>query len=98
MVWKDQTMTGSMKNRISAIEKAVSAKPDIPRTICKLKDGSITEIHGMGVLQPLLNDEIVEAVCDDANIACLLRAMDTENKVIIETYMIANGKPVRQFI
>ena len=91
-------MINSIKNRINAIEKAVSAKPYIPRTICKMKDGTITEMHGMSVLQSMLNGEIIEAVCDDADIACLLRAMDSEHLVTIETYMIVNGKPVRQYI
>ncbi len=91
-------MTNSMTKRINAIEKVVSAKPSIPRTICKMKNGTVTEIHGMSVLQPMLNEEIVEAVCDDADIACFLRAMDADRKVTIETYMIVNGKPVRQFI
>ena len=91
-------MSRNTGNRLIALEKAVSAKPTIPRTICKMKDGTVTEIHGMSVLQPMLNEEIVEAVCDDADIACFLRAMDTDRKVTIETYMIVNGKPVRQFI
>ena len=91
-------MKNSMVNRISAIEKAVSAKPSIPRTICKMQNGAITEKYGLCVLQSMLNEEIIEAVCDDADIACLLRALDTDRKVTIETYMIVNGKPVRQSI
>ena len=91
-------MIQNTRNRIHALEKILNAKADIPRTICKMKNGTIMEIHGMGVLQPMLNEEIVEAVCDDADIACLLRAMDTENTVKIETYMTVNGKPVRRFI
>ena len=91
-------MNNSITNRLASLEKTVNAKPSIPRTICKMKDGTITEFWGMTVLQSLLNDEIIEAVCDDANTACLLRAMDNENKVTIETYMIVNGKTVRQSI
>ena len=91
-------MSKTTGNRLIALEKAVNAKAHIPRTICKMKDGSITEIHGMSVLQPMLNEEIVEAVCDDADIACFLRAMDIDRKVTIETYMIVNGKTVRQSI
>lgn len=91
-------MNRATGNRLIALEKAVNAKAHIPRTICKMKDGTITEIHGMSVLQPMLNEEIIEAVCDDADIACFLRAMDTDHQVIIETYMIVNGQPVRQSI
>ncbi len=84
--------------RLIALEKAVNAKANIPRSICKMKDGTITEINGTSIIQPFLNGDIVEAVCDDADIACLLRAMDSENTVPIEMYMIVNGKPVRQSI
>lgn len=91
-------MRNSILNRINSIEKAVSSKPMIPKAICKMTDNTIKEIYGMDVLQPMLNNEIVEAICDDADIANLLRAMDIDRKVTIETYMIVNGKPVRQYI
>jgi hypothetical protein len=91
-------MSRNTGNRLVAMEKALSAKPSIPRTLCKMRNGTIIEIRGMSVLTPFLNDEIIEAVCDDADVACLLRSMDSENKVTIETYMIVNGKPVRQYI
>ena len=91
-------MNKKTENRLFALEKAVNAKAHIPRTICKMKNGTIQELSGMSVLQPFLEGAIVEAVCDDADIAYLLRSMDSENAVPIEVYMIANGKPVRQYI
>ena len=94
--------------RLTALEKAIEDRPSFPKEVCRMKDGSIHQFEGICVLQPFLESildpvtnpskEITEVVCDDESIANLLRAMDSDRKVIIETYMIVNGKPVRQFI
>ena len=77
-------MNNTTKSRLNAVEKALSAKPLIPRTVCKFKDGSVSQITGTSVLQPFLDGEISAVCCDDPDLAHLLRAMDTERTVKIE--------------
>ena len=88
--------SSSVKNKIAAIEKSLAAMNEHPKSICKLKDGTITQILGMSIVQPFLNGEITEVCCDDADIACLLRAMDMENKVKIEMISLESGDRIKR--
>ena len=88
--------SSSVKNKIAAIEKSLAAMNEHPKSICKLKDGSITQIIGISVIQPFLDGEIIEVCCDDADIACLLRAMDMDNKVKIELISIESGDRIKR--
>lgn len=69
--------------RLEALEMALQT-PKMPRSICRMSDGSIKEIKGLAVLLPFLDGKISSVVCDDADTANLMRAMDTEKAVDIE--------------
>ena len=88
--------SSSVKSKIAAIEKSLAAMNEHPKSICKLKDGSITQIIGMSVIQPFLDGEIIEVCCDDADIACLLRALDMEKKIKIELISIESGDRIKR--
>ena len=74
----------SIKNRIDAIKRDLEKPLDLPKSICKLTDGTVTQFIGLNVVQPFLDGKITDVVCDDANIAQMLRAMDTEKTTKIE--------------
>lgn len=88
--------SSSVKSKIAAIEKSLAAMNEHPKSICKLKDGSITQIIGISVIQPFLDGEIIEVCCDDADIACLLRALDMEKKIKIELISIESGDRIKR--
>ena len=89
-------MNNATKSKLNAVEKALSSKPMIPRTICKFKDGSVSQIIGMNVLQQFLDGEISAVCCDDPDIAHLLRALDTEKTVKIELITLVPGCKFRR--
>jgi hypothetical protein len=86
----------SAKSKIAAIEKSLAAAVEYPKSICKLKDGSITQIIGVSVVQPFLEGKFSEICCDDADIAYLLRAMDFDNKVKIELISLESGDKIKR--
>ena len=89
-------MNSTTKSRLNAIEKTLAAKPMIPKSVCKLKNGAITQISGMSVIQHFLNGEIIEVCCDDPDLACLLRAFDIEKTIKIELISIESGDRIKR--
>lgn len=83
--------SSSIRNRIDALRRSIDKEIDLPKSICRFTDGSITQLAGLNVLQPFLDGRIMELVCDDANTAYMLRAMDTEKTVKIEIVTQQNG-------
>lgn len=70
--------------RLEALEKTLGARPSCPRCVCVMTNGERQEFHGFAVLQPFLDGEITSISCDDADMARLLRAMDTAKNISIE--------------
>ena len=70
--------------RVFALEKMVKSKPTWPTCDCLMKDGDERRFFGMMVLQPFLDGEIAALTTNDADLAAMLRAMDTDNTVEIK--------------
>lgn len=69
--------------RVFALEKMVKSKPTWPTCDCLMKDGDEKKFFGMMVLQPFLDGEIVALTTNDADLAAMLRQMDTDKTVEI---------------
>lgn len=69
--------------RVFALEKMVKSKPTWPTCDCLMKDGDERRFFGMMVLQPFLDGEIVALTTNDADLAAMLRQMDTDKTVEI---------------
>ena len=69
--------------RIRALENKMRSKPVLPTCICTMKDGGEKRFFGMMVLQPFLDGDIAALTTNDADLASMLRAMDTESTVEI---------------
>lgn len=86
-----------LRKRLTAIKKTLS--PDvIPISICRDQAGEISTVDGMNVLQPMLDGAFTDIVCNDPDIAALLRSMDTEKTVNIEIISLVNGELIRERI
>ena len=70
--------------RVRALENLIRSKPTWPTCDCLMKDGDERRFFGMMVLQPFLDGEIVALTTNDADLAAMLRAMDTDNTVEIK--------------
>ena len=69
--------------RVFALEKMIRNKPTWPTCDCQMKDGGERRFFGMMVLQPFLDGEIVALTTNDADLATMLRQMDTDKTVEI---------------
>lgn len=69
--------------RVKALENRIRSKPKIPACVCRMKDGGEKRFFGMMVLQPFLDDEIAALATNDADLAEMLRQMDTDGTVEI---------------
>ena len=63
-----------LKDRIAALEARAGY---CPKTFCKMQDGSERTFYGLAVMGPFLDGEIVSTRTDDADIAGLLKALDS---------------------
>lgn len=88
--------SSSINSRIEALKRSIDKKIDLPKAICKLTDGTITQFVGFNVLQPFLDGKITEIVCEDANTAYMLRAMDIEKTIKIELISIESGDRIKR--
>lgn len=69
--------------RVKALENMIRSKPTWPTCNCRMKDGGEKRFSGLMVLQPFLDGEIAALTTNDADIASMLRQMDTDNTVEI---------------
>ena len=69
--------------RVRALENLIRSKPTWPTCDCLMKDGDEKKFFGMMVLQPFLDGEIVALTTNDADLAAMLRQMDTDKTVEI---------------
>lgn len=70
--------------RVRALENLIRSKPTWPTCDCLMKDGDEKKFFGMMVLQPFLDGEIAALTTNDADLANMLRAMDTDKTVEIK--------------
>jgi len=70
--------------RVRALENMIRSKPTWPTCDCLMRDGNEKKLFGMMVLQPFLDGEIAALTTNDADLAAMLRAMDTDNTVEIK--------------
>ena len=70
--------------RVRALENLIRSKPTWPTCDCLMKDGDEKKFFGMMVLQPFLDGEIAALTTNDADLANMLRAMDTDKAVEIK--------------
>lgn len=77
------TTSHNITNRVDLLERAISSL-DVPKSVCQMEDGTIDRIEGLSVIAPFLEGKIKSVVCDNPDVANLLRAMDSENHVKIE--------------
>lgn len=69
--------------RVRALENLIRSKTKIPTCVCRMKDGGEKRFFGMMVLQPFLDGEVAAMTTNDADLAAMLRQMDTDNTVEI---------------
>ena len=69
--------------RVRALENLIRSKQSWPACDCLMKDGGEKRFFGMMVLQPFLDGDIAALTTNDADLASMLRAMDTERTVEI---------------
>lgn len=69
--------------RIRALENMIRSKTAVPTCLCRMKYGGEKRFFGMSVLQPFLDGEITAITTNDADLASMLRNMDTEETVEI---------------
>ena len=84
-------------SRLDALESALQS-PRIPRSFCVMRDGNHLEFDGLTILEPFLDGKIVSLVCNDADIARLLRAMDAERITEIELVCMDGVNIIREKI
>lgn len=77
-------MKQTNRARLEAVEKLIKSKTTWPTCICLMKGGGQQRLFGMMVLQPFLDGEIDAITTNDADLAAMLRGMDTEETVKID--------------
>lgn len=69
--------------RVRALENMMRSKATFPTCVCRMSDGGEKRLFGMSVLQPFLDGEIAALTTNDADLAAMLRQMDTDGTVEI---------------
>lgn len=87
---------GLMMKRMRAIEARLSDGTQVPVNLVRMQDGTIRELYGMNAVPALLAGGVEAITCFDADIAALLRALDSENQVKIEVVWMNGDSVVRR--
>lgn len=77
-------MKSTNRARLQAVEKLIKGKSTWPTCDCLMRDGNEQRLFGMMVVEPFLNGDIVALTTNDADLAAMLRAMDTDETINID--------------